>query len=165
MCGYDAVSASRTPVFTASGWFWGTITTSSCFWTGTAVSFKSSCGLEQNSKSTFCCCKSSNSCLVIPVWKVKRISFSGYACKNSAASRGTKRIPSGRTKPRRISPEPRALRCSEAMPSSNVERVCSAQARNSLPNGVSRVFLPFFQIKAHRVLFPSVQWHGLNWAA
>ena len=147
MCGYEAVSERHIPSLAeraASGWFCGTMTTSSCFWTGTAVNFKSSCGLEQNSKSTFRCAKSSNRCWVMPVWKVKRISFSGYARKKSAARCGTNSIPSGRTKPRRISPEPRALRCKEAMPSSSVESVCSAHDRNSLPNGVSMVFLPFF---------------------
>lgn len=46
--------------------------------------------------------------------------------------------------PMRIRPSPRAFLWSVVIPSSRVDSVCSAQERNSSPNRVRVVFLPFF---------------------
>ena len=73
-----------------------------------------------------------------------KIIFSWFAFRKPAARRGMYSIPRGLSIPMRIRPSPRAFLWSVVIPSSRVDSVCSAQERNSSPNRVRVVFLPFF---------------------
>ena len=79
-----------------------------------------------------------------PVWKVKRMSFPGFAARYRAARSGTKRTPRVRSSPRRMTSSPRPTRRSSSTPSSRVARVFRAQARNCWPKWVSFVPRPLF---------------------
>ena len=100
--------------------------------------------LRAEYKIIFSCSQTIQKILRDTCMKVNWMSCPGFAFRKPAARRGMYSIPRGLSIPMRIRPSPRAFLWSVVIPSSRVDSVCSAQERNSSPNRVRVVFLPFF---------------------
>ena len=100
--------------------------------------------LRAEYKIIFSCSQTIQKTLCDTCMKSKLDVLSRVAFRKPAARRGMYSIPRGLSILMRIRPSPRAFLWSVVIPSSRVDSVCSAQERNSSPNRVRVVFLPFF---------------------